>query len=118
MTGLQSLLCRRAEEQAGASATEAALRAKLRGGFRQSGGGLGLGAAPHRKTDAGARRSTGAAKAHIYPSGHEDEECVGGALDTTGVIAAVVSVVFNRPDYLKRHAASLLAVHGSDLTYR
>lgn len=107
-------LCVPAEEQASASASEAALREKARGGFRQT----GLGTAPHRKVDAGGRRSNGEAKAHIYPSGHEDEECVGAALDTTGVVAAVVSVVFNRPDYLKRHAASLLAVHGSDPTFR
>ena len=53
-------------------------------------------------------------KVHIYPSGHEDEECVGGAIKAPGVIAAVVSVVYNRPDYLKRHAASLLSVLGAD----
>ena len=56
----------------------------------------------------------GAAKAREYPSGNEDEECVGGPVDSTGVIAAVVSVVFNRPDYLRRHAVSVRAVHGSD----
>lgn len=39
---------------------------------------------------------------------------MGGSHDTSGVVAAVVTVVFDRPDYLKRHAESLLAVHGSD----
>lgn len=68
-----------------------------------------------RALPASADRLAGrAAKAHEYPSGHEDEECVGGPLDSMGVVAAVVSVAFNRPDYLRRHAASLLAVHGSD----
>ncbi|CAL8465720.1 g5256 [Coccomyxa elongata] len=57
----------------------------------------------------------GAAKAREYPSGHEDEECVGDPVNSMGVVAAVVTVVFNRPDYLRRHAASLLAVHGSDI---
>lgn len=50
----------------------------------------------------------------IYPSGNEDEECVGGPHSADGVVAAVVIVVFNRPDYLKRHIASLLSVHGAD----
>ena len=31
-----------------------------------------------------------------------------------GVVAAVVTVAFNRPDYLQRHIASVLSVHGSD----
>ena len=56
----------------------------------------------------------GGRAAHMYPSGNEGEPCVGGSHDTSGVVAAVVTVVFDRPDYLKRHAESLLAVHGSD----
>jgi hypothetical protein len=39
---------------------------------------------------------------------------VGGSHDTSKVVAAVVTVVFNRPDYLRRHAASLLRAHGLD----
>lgn len=50
----------------------------------------------------------------IYPSGNEAEACVGGAHNVKGVVAAVVTVAFNRPDYLQRHVASVLSVHGSD----
>ncbi|CAL5224039.1 g6661 [Coccomyxa viridis] len=50
----------------------------------------------------------------VYPSGNEAEECVGGLHNTDGTVAAVVTVAFNRPDYLERHVASLLNVHSSD----
>ena len=39
---------------------------------------------------------------------------MGGAHNVRGVVAAVVTVAFNRPDYLQRHIASVLSVHGSD----
>ncbi len=50
----------------------------------------------------------------VYPSGNEAEECAGGPHNTNGTVAAVVTVAFNRPDYLERHIASLLSVHSSD----
>ena len=49
----------------------------------------------------------------VFPPGHEDGECVGSiqkAAETA--VAAVVTVTFDRADYLKRHLDSLLAVHG------
>ena len=42
----------------------------------------------------------------------EDGPCVGGPLDATGVVAAVVTVTFNRKAYLQQHMESVLAVHG------
>lgn len=89
---------------------------------RQGGGAAELSGNPSQGQSHGAvgredgevKHRIGRPNPHIYPSGHEDEECVGGAMEGPGVIAAVVSVVFNRPDYLRRHAASLLAVHGTD----
>ena len=50
----------------------------------------------------------------VYPAGNEAEECVAGPHNTDGAVAAVVTVAFNRPDYLERHVASLLSVHSSD----
>jgi hypothetical protein len=84
---------------------EAAAKAKLKGAKQASSTSRSIG-------------TTLIKERRIYESGHEDEECVGGAHDTTGVIAAVVSVIFNRDDYLKRHAESLLSVHGSKDSYR
>lgn len=39
---------------------------------------------------------------------------MGGPHNTDGTVAAVVTVAFNRPDYLERHVASLLSVHSSE----
>lgn len=39
---------------------------------------------------------------------------MGPPVDTAEVIAAVVTVVFDRADYLRRHADSLLSIHNSD----
>ena len=48
----------------------------------------------------------------VFPSGTEDGTCVGPPQDTEGVLAAVVTITFNRPAYLQRHLESLLSVHG------
>ena len=52
------------------------------------------------------------ASSKAFPSGVEDGQCVGGPQDTAGVVAAVVSVTFNRKAYLQQHMDSVLAVHG------
>ena len=43
---------------------------------------------------------------------------MGGPVDTAGALAAVVTVTFNRAEYLERHVASLLDVHGRDRSNR
>ena len=48
----------------------------------------------------------------VFPEGTEDGACVGGPQDASGVVAAVVTVTFNRPEYLLRHLQSVLSVHG------
>ena len=48
----------------------------------------------------------------VFPSGTEDGTCVGPPQETEGVLAAVVTITFNRPAYLQRHLDSLLSVHG------
>lgn len=48
----------------------------------------------------------------LFPSGNENGECVGGIQESAAYsVAAVVSITFNRADYLRRHVDSLLAVH-------
>lgn len=47
-----------------------------------------------------------------FPPGNEDMPCVGGPADLDGVVAAVVTIAFNRPAYLTRHMESVLDVHG------
>lgn len=47
------------------------------------------------------------------PAGNEDEACVGRGADTQGVVAAVVTLTFDRPDYLQRMLDGMLSVHGS-----
>ena len=49
-----------------------------------------------------------------YPPGNEDMPCVGGPASGPGVIAAVVTIAFNRAEYLLRHMASVLEVHKRD----
>ena len=49
-----------------------------------------------------------------YPAGTAGGACVGGPVDVGGVLAAVVTVTFNRADYLRRHVDSVLAVHARD----
>ena len=39
---------------------------------------------------------------------------MGGPVDVGGVTAAVVTVTFNRAEYLQRHVDSLLAVHARE----
>ena len=52
---------------------------------------------------------------YIFPSGNEDGECVAGQQPgARQAVAAVVTVTFDRADYLKRHLDSLMAVHGRD----
>ncbi len=46
--------------------------------------------------------------------GNEEGECVGRDAPTEGVIAAVVTVAFNRAEYLKRHIESALAARDKD----
>ena len=53
-----------------------------------------------------------ASAATSYASGVEDGKCVGAPLNATGIVAAVVSVTFNRKKYLQQHMDSVLAVHG------
>ena len=49
----------------------------------------------------------------FFPPGNEDGECVGGEQEgAADAVAAVVTVTFDRADYLKRHLDSLMAVHG------
>ena len=43
---------------------------------------------------------------------------MGGPVDVGGVLAAVVTVTFNRAEYLRRHVDSLLAVHARDRSNR
>ena len=51
----------------------------------------------------------------VFHSGNEEGECVGGKQEGADwAIAAVVSVTFNRADYLQRHLDSLLGVHEND----
>lgn len=45
-------------------------------------------------------------------------QCVGPAADTAGVVAAVVTVTFDRADYLRQHLDSVLAVHGRNAANR
>ena len=47
-----------------------------------------------------------------FPPGNEDMPCVGGPANVEGVVAAVVTIAFNRAAYLTRHLESLLEVHG------
>ena len=54
-------------------------------------------------------------KGVAFPSGNESGACVADAQkQAKEAIAAVVSITFDRADYLRRHVDSLLAVHGSD----
>ncbi|KAK9868373.1 hypothetical protein WJX84_008202 [Apatococcus fuscideae] len=46
-----------------------------------------------------------------FPPGNEDMPCVGGPADGLEIVAAVVTIAFNRPAYLKRHMESVLEVH-------
>lgn len=80
---------------------------KRRGGAGEAkadGQGLGLGLSGRRKAE--------------YPPGVAGGPCVGGPVDTVGALAAVVTVTFNRAEYLERHVASLLDVHGRDRSNR
>lgn len=43
---------------------------------------------------------------------------MGGPVDVGGVLAAVVTVTFNRAEYLRRHVDSLLVVHARDRSNR
>lgn len=54
----------------------------------------------------------------VYPAGTAGGPCVGGPVDVGGVTAAVVTVTFNRAEYLQRHVDSLLAVHARDRSNR
>lgn len=53
-----------------------------------------------------------------FSAGNEAEGCVGQGAETNGVVAAVVTVTFDRADYLKRMLGSLLSVHGSNARNR
>ena len=54
-----------------------------------------------------------------FPSGNEDGKCVAAKQDQAAhAIAAVVSITFDRADYLRRHTDSLLAVHSPNPTNR
>ena len=60
-------------------------------------------------------QSTTTQQEYIFPSGNEDGECVAGQQpETRQAVAAVVTVTYDRADYLKRHLHSLMAVHGRD----
>ena len=54
----------------------------------------------------------------LFPSGVEDGACVGQQQNLDGIVAAVVTVTFNRPEYLARHLESLLSVHGRHVDNR
>lgn len=43
---------------------------------------------------------------------------MGGRQDASGVVAAVVTVTFNRPQYLERHLQSVLEVHRRHTDHR
>ncbi len=112
--GIICAFCSYAEDQAQQGGSRPAERTRRQEGTASVPAAFAVGRR-HALPGGAGRLVGGAAKAREYPSGHEDEECVGGPVDGMGVVAAVVTVVFNRPDYLRRHAASLLAVHGSDI---
>jgi hypothetical protein len=42
------------------------------------------------------------------------EDCLPPPASVAGAVAAVVTVTYNRADYLRQHLDSLLAVHGRD----
>lgn len=47
-----------------------------------------------------------------FPAGSEDGECVSGAQRASGVVAAVVTLTYNRPNFLRRHLDSVVSTHG------
>ncbi len=53
----------------------------------------------------------------IFPAGNEHRGCTARPADTSGIIAAVVMVTFNRPSYLQKASSSLLSVHRRDPSY-
>ena len=67
--------------------------------FRQAVGSMATAAAPQLD------------QIFIFPPGNEDSQCVGPGPHSTQVVSAVVTVAFDRPDYLQRHIKSLISVH-------
>ncbi|KAL4439675.1 hypothetical protein ABPG75_002676 [Micractinium tetrahymenae] len=61
----------------------------------------------------GLRRLPGA-DIGIFFAGNEDRPCIGKGPPSSGVVAAVVLVTFNRARYLEQTLASLFKVHGAD----
>ncbi|GAB4813763.1 hypothetical protein N2152v2_000809 [Parachlorella kessleri] len=49
----------------------------------------------------------------VFPPGNEDEMCVGWGANTRGVVAPVVTVTFDRDQYLDRMLQGLLAIHNT-----
>ena len=95
---------RRRSGRGGGTSAEDRKRRRGAGGAQANGQGLGLGSLGRRKAE--------------YPPGVAGGPCVGGPVDTVGALAAVVTVTFNRAEYLERHVASLLDVHGRDRSNR
>ena len=57
-------------------------------------------------------------KGIIFPPGNENGKCIGEIQQQAQkALAAVVTITFDRADYLRRHIDSLLAVHGSSSHY-
>lgn len=98
-------------ERGGGRVMPAAARDAGRGGGGER-GARAAGAAT-RALGRGAAGLPGRRKAE-YPAGTAGGPCVGPPVDVAGALAAVVTVTYNRADYLDRHMASLLDVHGRE----
>ncbi len=98
-------------ERGGGRVMPAAARDAGRGGGGER-GARAAGAAT-RALGRGAAGLPGRRKAE-YPAGTVGGPCVGPPVDVAGALAAVVTVTYNRADYLDRHMASLLDVHGRE----